>query len=200
MDPLLWASLLMLLALALVMLEVFVPSGGVIGVLAALSVLGSVGMAFYRGPGTGLAFLAGALVALPSALAFALKIWPETPFGRRILPRLPTAQEVLPDSQHRRSLMQLVGKVGRAKSLMLPSGAAEIAGRTVDAVSEGVAIEPGQLVRVVEVRGNRVLVRPASEEEARQVATAATAATSQDDVLSQPIDRIGLDPFEDPIA
>jgi membrane-bound serine protease (ClpP class) len=200
MDPLVWASVLLLLAVALVMLEVFVPSGGVIGVLAGLSVLGSVAMAFYRGPGTGLTFLAIALVALPTAVAFALKIWPETPLGRRILPKIPTSQEVLPDSEHRRSLQELVGKVGRAKSLMLPSGAAEIGGRTVDAVSDGVAIEAGQLVRVVEVRGNRVLVRPASEEEARQVATASKTATSQDDVLSQPIDSIGLDPFEDPIA
>jgi membrane-bound ClpP family serine protease len=200
MDPLLWASLLLVLAMALVMLEVFVPSGGVIGVLAALSVLGSVGMAFYRSPGTGLTFLAVAVIALPAVLAFALKIWPETPFGRRILPDLPMPDEVLPDSEHRRTLQDLVGKVGRAKSLMLPSGAAEIAGRTVDALSDGVAIEAGQLVRVVEVRGNRVLVRPASEEEARQVAATSAATSSQDDVLSQPIDRIGLDPFEDPIA
>jgi membrane-bound ClpP family serine protease len=200
MDPLLWASLLLLLALALVMLEVFVPSGGVIGVLAALSVLGAVGMAFYRGPATGMTFLAISLVAIPAAMAFALKIWPETPLGRRILPDIPTPEEVLPDNEHRRSLVELVGKVGRAKSLMLPSGAAEIAGRTVDALSDGVAIEAGQLVRVLEVRGNRVLVRPASEEEARQVAAASAVPASSDDVLSQPIDRIGLDPFEDPIA
>lgn len=198
MDPLLWAILLFVLALALVMLEVFVPSGGVIGVLAALAVMGAVGMAFYRGPGTGLTFLVMALVALPSVLALALKIWPETALGRRILPTIPTAQEVLPDNEHRRGLQELVGKVGRARSLMLPSGAAEINGRTVDAVSEGVAIESGQLVKVVEVRGNRVLVRPATEEEARRAS--ATSPAVQDDVLARPIDSIGLDPFEDPIA
>src|SRR5688572_16758102 len=148
MDPLLWATLLLLLAVALVMIEVFIPSGGVIGVLAALSVMRSVGMAFYRSPGTGLTFLVLALVALPAALTLALKIWPETPLGRRILPSIPTSQEVLPDSDYRRSLQELVGKFGRAKSLMLPSGAAEIGGRTVDAVSDGVAIEAGQMVRV----------------------------------------------------
>jgi membrane-bound ClpP family serine protease len=198
MDPLLWASLLLLLAVALVMIEVFIPSGGVIGVLAALSVMGSVGMAFYRSPGTGLTFLVLALVALPAALTIALKIWPETPLGRRILPSIPSSQEVLPDNDHRRSLQELVGKFGRAKSLMLPSGAAEIGGRTVDALSDGVAIEAGQIVRVVEVRGNRVLVRPASEEEAQR--DRATPAVATDDVLSRPIDSIGLDPFEDPIA
>jgi membrane-bound serine protease (ClpP class) len=198
MDPLVWASLLLVLAIALVMLEVFVPSGGVIGVMAAFAVLGAVGMAFYRSPGTGLTFLVLALFALPGALALALKVWPNTPLGRRILPSIPTSQEVLPDSDHRRGLQELVGKVGRAKSLMLPSGAAEIGGRTVDAVSDGGAIEAGQLVRVIEVRGNRVLVRPASEEEAQRAQSA--AAVAPDDVLSRPIDSIGLDPFEDPIA
>ncbi len=199
MDPLIWASLLLLLAIALVMLEVFIPSGGVIGVMAALSVIGAVGMAFYRSPGTGLSFLVLALLALPAALGLALKVWPNTPFGRRILPNIPTSQEVLPDSEHRRGLQELVGKFGHAKSLMLPSGAAEISGRTVDALSEGVAIEAGQLVRVIEVRGNRVLVRPATEEDLRREKTVA-ATTVPDDMLSRPIESIGLDPFEDPIA
>lgn len=198
MDPLLWASLLLLLAIALVMLEVFVPSGGVIGVMAAISVLGSVGMAFYRSPSTGLMFLVMALFALPIALGVAVKVWPHTPMGRRILPSIPSSEEVLPDNDHRRGLHELVGKVGRAKSLMLPSGAAEIDGRTVDAVSDGLAIEAGQLVRVVEVHGNRVLVRPATEADARQAAR--TPAPAADDVLSRSIESIGLDPFEDPIA
>jgi membrane-bound ClpP family serine protease len=183
--------LLLLLGLVLVLLEVFVPSGGVIGVLAVLSVMGSVVMAFTSGPATGMTFLLLALVALPGAFSFAIKIWPETPLGRRILIRIPTSQEVLPDSPHRRSLQELIGKVGRAKSLMLPSGAAEIAGHTVDAVSEGVTIEPGTLVRVVEVRGTRVVVRPAGQE---------TPAAHAEDQLSRPIESLGLDPFRDPIA
>lgn len=194
MDPLIWAIVLLLVGLALVVLEVFVPSGGVIGVLSVCSVIGSVAMAFYRGPGTGLTFLALAIIALPTAFSLAVRVWPDTPLGRRILPDIPSSEEVLPDNEHRRSLHELVGKLGRAKSLMLPSGAAEIDGRTVDALSEGVAIEPGQLVRVVEVRGNTVVVRPASGE-------AAPAVASQgDDVLSQSIEALGLEPFEDPLA
>jgi membrane-bound serine protease (ClpP class) len=135
--------------------------------------------------------MAIALVALPSAFALAIKIWPDTPLGRRILPDIPNSEEVLPTSEHRRNLQELVGHVGRAKSLMLPSGAAEINGHTVDAISEGVAIEPGQLVRVVEVRGNRVLVRPATEH---------SVVRSPDDPLSQPIESLGLEAFEEPLS
>ncbi len=40
-----------------------------------------------------------------------------------------------------------------------------IEGRTIDAVSEGMAIEAGQLVRVVQVRGMEVIVQPAGDGE-----------------------------------
>src|SRR5687768_6095370 len=103
MDPLVWAIVLLLAGLSLVVLEVFVPSGGVIGVLSILAVIGSVAMAFYHGVPTGLTFMAIALVALPSAFALAIKIWPDTPLGRRILPDIPNSEEVLPTSEHRRS-------------------------------------------------------------------------------------------------
>lgn len=191
MDPLIWAILLLLAGVTLVILEVFVPSGGVIGVLSIAAVIGSVVTAFYHSPTTGLTFMVLALVAFPSAFVTAIKFWPNTPIGRRILPDIPTSDDVLPDNEHRRGLQELVGKVGRAKSLMLPSGAAEIGGRTVDALTEGVAIEPGQLVRVVEVRGNRVVVQPAADE---------TPSRDPDDPLSQSIEALGLDPFEDPIS
>jgi hypothetical protein len=121
-------------------------------------------------------------------LAVAIRVWPNTPIGRRILPPIPVSEEVLPDNDRRRNLQALVGRVGRSKSLMLPSGVGELDGRTVDALSEGMAIEAGQLVRVIEVRGNRVVVRPAGEE--------APPAIS-DDTLAQPIESLGLDPFED---
>jgi membrane-bound ClpP family serine protease len=190
-TPLTWAIVLLLLGLGLVLLEVFVPSGGVIGVLAVLAVMGSVVMAFYAGPMTGMTFLLLSLVAMPAAFAFAVKVWPDTPLGRRILIKVPTSEEVLPDDPERRLLQELVGKVGRAKSLMLPSGAAEIAGRTVDAISEGVTIEPGTLIRVVEVRGKRVVVRPAGDD---------VPDPNAADELSRPIESLGLDPFQDPIA
>ena len=49
MDALLWSILLLLLGLALIALEVFVPSGGVLGVLAALALIASIVVAFSGG-------------------------------------------------------------------------------------------------------------------------------------------------------
>lgn len=133
-----------------------------------------------------------ACVAVPTTLAIAFRFLPDTPVGKRLLPKIPTTAEVMPDNDLRRFLRQLVGKTGRAKSKMLPSGAVEIEDHTVDAVSEGIPIEPGQPVKVIEVRGSYVVVRPLDEKEKPVLAP--------DDVLSQPINTLGLDPFEDPLA
>ncbi|MBL9125053.1 MAG: hypothetical protein JNG90_15555 [Planctomycetaceae bacterium] len=190
MNFLLWAALLLLLGLALVALEMFIPSGGVLGVLSALSILAAIVLAFFDGPGTGLAFVLTTAVAIPAILAAALRVWPDTPMGRHILLGVPTPEEVLPDSPLRRELKSLVGKYGVAKSVMLPSGVVLVEGQSVDAVGQGMAIEPGQRIKVIEVRGTRVVVRPVDDE----------STGADDDPLSRPISTLGIDSLENPFA
>lgn len=187
-----WAIVLMLLGLALVFMETFLPSG-MLGVLAAICIVASVAMAFYSGPAKGMSLLAVAVIGVPTMFVIAVKYWPNTAIGKRVLITPPTPEEVRPDNPELRALRALVGKVGRAKSLMLPSGAVVVEGRVVDAMSEGVSIEPGSPVRVVEVRGMQVVVRPIDDIE---------AATSEplEDVLSRPIDSLGLKPLDDNAA
>ena len=193
MDPLIWSIVLMLLGLLLLVAEVFVPSGGVLGFLSIAALVSSIVLAFYRGVEVGLVFLAVAAVGAPTILFLALQWWPYTPMGRRLLLDIPTSEEVLPDTPLRRTLREMVGKQGVAKTMMLPSGAVMVDGVTVDALSEGMPIEAGQQVVVVEVRGNEVIVRPYEGEPRGPTAKA-------DDVLSQPIESLGLEPFEDPLA
>jgi membrane-bound serine protease (ClpP class) len=114
--------------------------------------------------------------------------------GRRVLLGAPTEAEVLPSTAQSRTLKALVGKVGVAKSLMLPSGAVSIEGLTVDALSDGPAIEPGSYVRVIEVRGNRVIVSQTDEAPGSDRSREPAA----DDILDQPLDSLGLD--DDPLA
>lgn len=187
MEPWLWAVLLFLLAMSLAALEVFFPSGGVLGFLCACSVVGSLVLAFRSGPTAGLGILSATIVGFPLVVMLALKVWPHTRIGQRVMLAVPTAEEVLPDTPRQRAFRELIGRTGKAKSPMLPSGAVLVDGRTIDAVSEGVAIEAGQPVRVVEVRGNRVVVRP--------VAGAASAA-EEDDPLARPIESLGIEPID----
>jgi membrane-bound serine protease (ClpP class) len=195
MDPLFWSIILLVVGLFLLLLEIFVPSGGILGFLSVSSVLAAIITAFYnRGVEVGLIFVVITAFAVPAILVAAFRFWPHTPMGRRVLLNIPTEEEVLPDTPQRRTLRKLVGKVGVAKSMMLPSGAIAVEGLIVDAVSEGVAIEPGQHVRVIQVHGNRVVVSPTDE------APTGVEASKRDpnDILNQPIESLGLD--DEPLA
>jgi membrane-bound ClpP family serine protease len=75
----------------------------------------------------------------------------------------PTSEDVLPDDSEKEFLRSLIGQTGRAKSKMLLSGVITIDGRTIDAVSESMPVEVGQAVRVIQVRGHGVVVRPVDE-------------------------------------
>jgi membrane-bound serine protease (ClpP class) len=194
LDPLAWSVLLMFAGCALVVLEVFVPSGGILGFLAFSSVLASIVLAFYhRGPAAGFAISATAVFLLPLTIVLALKYWPHTAMGKRFLLGLPTDEEVLPQSEKRDRLKKLVGKVGVAKTPMLPSGAVRIEGHTIDAVSQGMPIDAGQSVKVIEVKANRVVVRPVDAGETQVL-------SDEDDLLAQPLDQLGIEPLDDPLG
>jgi len=194
MDPIFWSILLLLSGLLLLLLEVFVPSGGMLGFLSAAAMFSAVSLAFYhRGLEAGLIFILVAVVAVPMVLVTAFKYWPNTRLGRRVLLGQPTEDDVLPDSPQRRLMKSLVGKVGVAKSLMLPSGAIEVDGITLDAVSDGSAIERGMAVKIIQVHGNRVVVSPTEE-----LPESDEEDENEDDPLNRSIESLGLD--ENPLA
>src|SRR5262245_46336076 len=190
LDPLGWAVVLLVLGCGLLVLEIFIPSGGIFGFLAAVAVIGSLVMGFRRDVTTGLSFMAITVFAVPIVVGLAFKYWPKTPMGRAFLGDLPGEHEVKPDDPRR----NLVGRVGIAQSKMLPSGAVLIDGQLIDAVSQGLAIDPGEPVIVVEVRANRVMVRPARAHEVR------TADLRPDDLLSRPLKEFGIDELEEPLG
>ncbi|MFW6171772.1 MAG: NfeD family protein [Planctomycetota bacterium] len=193
MEPYFWPSLLLILGLALVGLEVFVPSGGLLSVLAGCSVLASIGLAFADGFLTGTVMLLATSILVPVVIGSAFKWWPHTPLGKLVLAKRPESEaEVLPDTDeyHRDDM---IGKSGVAQTDLLPSGDVRIEGRVYDAVSVGMPISRGQAVRVVSVQIQRIVVRPLAESEIAR-------RESADDVLSTPLDSLGIEPFEDPPA
>lgn len=190
LDPLTWAIILMIIGCGMVVLEVFIPSGGLLSFFSAVAIVASVVMAFRRDATTGLSFVVLTLVAVPSTLGLAFKYWPYTPMGKAFLGELKSNDELKPEDTRRR----LVGKIGVAKSKMLPSGSVQIDGKYIDAISQGAAIDIGQAVVVVEVRANRVVVRPADPDEASRL------AQDPRDVFSTPIEELGIDEFDGPLG
>jgi membrane-bound serine protease (ClpP class) len=188
-----WAILLLVVGCVLVVLEVFIPSGGIISILSAVALITSILIASWEspttGPATGFIFAAITVFAVPTLVAIAFKYWPKTRMGKAFLGELPREEEVLPEDPRR----ALIGRVGVARSKMLPSGAVEIDGQMVDAIAQGRAIEPGTYVVVVEVRANRVVVRPAGKDQR-------PSHPNPKDILSRPIGELGIESLDDPLA
>jgi membrane-bound ClpP family serine protease len=182
---------ILLLAIALFVLEVFIPSGGVLGVLAAISLVVAIGSAFVVGGlKLGTAFMAGTAVLMPVLVCLLIKLWPKTTFGKRILIRLPEPHELLP-AQHQQRL-RLVGQRGVAISPLLPAGAIRIEDRTFDAISDGMSIEKGTTIEVVAIRNNAIVVRPSTMMPDETSGTAPPTASDRG-----PLDVVIPDPFDD---
>ena len=204
MEPWLWSLLLLVLGLGIIVIEMFVPSGGVLGVIAAMCVVAAIVVAFVSSFKFGVAVLLVSSVAVPALLALMIQVWPNTPLGRRILIQPPAHEdEVLPDTAGFRGLRDLIGKRGVAKSVMMPSGAVLIEGRTYDAVGEGTAIESGQTVQVIAVNMNRLEVRQVDRTESPLPPTAplkSLTSGTADELLSRPIESLGLESLDDPLT
>lgn len=162
MSPLLWVGALLVVGLGMLVLEVFLPAGGVLGFLSLMAIVAAIALAFVeQGVAFGMGVLAVAFAAVPAALAVAFRWFPETPLGRRVLPPPPAADDVVPAADRRRTLRALVGRRGRAASDLVPWGAVDVAGERLDAMSEGGPVAAGAEVEVAAVQGMALVVRPA---------------------------------------
>ena len=65
-----------------------------------------------------------------------------------------------------------IGDWGTAESMLRPAGRAKFAGKSFDVVSDGEFIEPGNQVRVVTIKGNRVVVVRVPDDERDRSTTA----------------------------
>src|SRR5215213_2788332 len=85
MTLLAWAILLFILGLAFLVLEFFIPSGGALAVMCALSFLAAIVVGFMAGPRTGAIVLLSVCVIVPTAVAAAVRWWPDTPIGKLMM-------------------------------------------------------------------------------------------------------------------
>lgn len=166
MDPMLvWGLSLVGLAVLLLLLELFIPSGGVIAVTAGVVGVAGVVCLFLmdqNGPLWGMAGILALLVLFPSAFFAWTKLLPSTTFGRALI------GEVAEDEQRRREEVEFqerqrqesyVGQIGVAVTDLRPVGLIEVGGERIDALAEGPAIEAGQSVRVTAAALQQVRVR-----------------------------------------
>lgn len=160
MSPLVWITGLLFVGLFVMVLEVFIPSGGLLGFISIAAIVAAVATAFVeQGIGSGFLVLAITAVAVPATLAIAFHLFPSTPLGRRIMPSPPDPQELVPDRKERERLKEFVGRQGRVARDLLPWGQVEISQEKIEAVSRAGPIVSGTVIEVVGTEGRAVVVR-----------------------------------------
>ena len=158
-----FAIVLLIVGLAILTAEIFIPSGGLLGVITFLSLLVSLIFAS-RAWGISHPNLFGAycvmlLLLVPTVIGLGFYVLPQTSFGRKILLEAPTSDEVTPFLEESRRLENLIGRFGTTLTMLNPSGLVSIAGERLQAASEGLSIESGSSVQIIDIRGRAVIVR-----------------------------------------
>jgi membrane-bound ClpP family serine protease len=164
MEWLAWPLALTALGLLLLVAELWIPSGGLIGAAAGGCLLYSLWLAFEVSRTVGMAFLAGELGLAPVVGAAALYVWPKTPIARRL--RLPAPAEDEVENAHGSGrLDHLIGRRGRVETPLRPTGTVLIDGLKLEAVSEHALIPAGRPVVAVRAQAGRVVVRECESSE-----------------------------------
>jgi membrane-bound serine protease (ClpP class) len=149
---------LLALGLVLVTLEVFFPSFGLLGTLAACAVVGGGVVAYSHDSGTVfLWYLLVSIILIPAILLFALKIFPKTPIGKHFTLGGPTFNPREAQATEA-GIEELMGKTGETITALRPAGIAVIDDHRVDVVTRGEMIGKGVTVEVIKVEGNRIVV------------------------------------------
>src|SRR5919197_4720608 len=163
MENLYLAYGLIALGLLLLAAELFIPTGGVLFVLAVSALIVGVAMTFVSNTYTGMVTLLGlcSLVRLVGTAVF--NYWRNTAFGKRFFLTGPEEDETVTTMTVNLELEQLRGRYGRTVSALRPAGVTDFDGRRVDTLSEGAMVEPGQWVRCIDVKAGRVIVRQADK-------------------------------------
>ena len=159
-TTLLWGFLLLGAMIFLIAMELIVPSGGILAIAAAASLVGALTAFFMHDTTTGLAALAAVIVLGPIAAWIGWQWWSGTELANRIV--LNTN-----DAKHARSRDALLGQPGMAETDLRPVGTVRIDDQRHDALSDLGVIEAGSAIVVVQVLDNQLKVRlePASTPE-----------------------------------
>lgn len=160
-----WAFLLLGIGLVIVMLEVFIPSGGLLGIGAAAAIVSGAVVAWKSDSGIFTTYVALTFVLLPVTLGIGLKLFPKTPIGQKMT----LAGSTFDPSEATAGggqFASLLDRTGVTHTALRPAGKALIDGRIVDVVARGELIERGRPIKVVRVEGNRVFVTEVPRENA----------------------------------
>ena len=159
---LIFAVFLFFLSAALIIAEVFVPSGGLISVCSLACLIGGIAIFFRHSATAGWIGIIIAIVMIPSIVIIAYKIFPKTKFGKSVTLSPPQREQgdAIPDTE---AIKKLLGAEGAVLTPLRPVGMCDFSGRRVECVAESGYVDKGKNVKVIDVESTRVTVRVIEE-------------------------------------
>ncbi len=168
---LVWGVILAAAAIVLFLMEIVIPSGGLLALLCGVAAIASLIVFFRYDSLVGSIVLLCYLVLGPIAVAGAFKLWRSSPLARQMILGDDESERGLSDEeafaaseqrrlQRMRELEALVGVEGVAVTELRPVGVVKVDGRRIDGLSEIGVIPAGTPIVVAAVYDNQVKVRP----------------------------------------
>ena len=159
---LVFAVLLYFASAALIIAEVFVPSGGLISICALGCLIGGVAIFFNHSTTAGWIGIITAIIMIPSVLVIAYKIFPKTKFGKSVTLTPPKRWQgdAIPDTQW---LKELLGAEGTVVTPLRPVGMCDFSGQRVECVTESGYVDKGRKIKVINVESTQLTVRVIDE-------------------------------------
>ena len=143
---------------ALIIAEVFIPSGGLISIFAGACLIGGTVIFFQHSKTAGWIGVGIAAVMILTVLVFAYRMFPKTRFGKSVTLTPPKRQQgdAIPDTSE---LKELLGEVGVVLTPLRPVGMCDFSGKRVECVAEGGYIDKDKKVKVIDVESTQLTVR-----------------------------------------
>ena len=143
---------------ALIVAEVFVPSGGLISICALACLGGGIAIFFHHSMITGWIGVGIAAIMIPSVLVVAYRIFPKTRFGKSVTLTPPERRQgdAIPDTD---KLKDMLGAEGVVLTPLRPVGMCGFSEQKVECVAESGYVDKGRKVKVINVESTQLTVR-----------------------------------------
>ncbi len=156
---LLFNIILALLGFGAIILEFFVPSAGIVGIIGACCVITGIVFTFSQfGIIAGTIFLLACAVIGPTILFFYFKLFPKSFIGKKLILHNQLIDKdgfVSGDSEENETLLN---KEGITETKLRPIGKAIFSEKRYDVTTMGEFISKEQKIIVIKIEGNRIVV------------------------------------------
>jgi membrane-bound serine protease (ClpP class) len=150
--------LLIILAAVLLVVEIFVPSFGLLALCAITSLVGGIWLFFKESPAVGWVGVGIAAVVVPIVWIITYRLFPKTSFGKSVTLEGPERDkgDAIPDTP---DLVKMLGETGVVISPLRPVGMCDFNGERLECVAETGYVEKDVTIKVIRVEGTQLTVR-----------------------------------------